>query len=215
MLTINVTFVTAYLVFYVAEFVDLGIKMSGIMALVALGLFMAAFGKTRIDTESEHSVHVFWKYAVYMAETIIFMLCGVLVSTKVLLNHESSVTSEDYMKILILYVCMLVCRFLSVVIFMPILQRTGYGLTWSELYVLVWGGIRGAIGICFALIIYEDPIYPTALKELVLLDMAGCAVLTLTLNGLTTSTLVVKMGLNTPSAVKTKVFNNFLANMLE
>ena len=66
---------------------------------------------------------------------------------------------------------MIGCRFLSVVIFMPYLQRSGYGLTWKEVlsninlslknkvYVLTWGGIRGAIGLCFALIISEDPAF--------------------------------------------------------
>ena len=54
---------------------------------------------------------------------------------------------------------------------MPYLQRSGYGLTWKEVlsninlslknkvYVLTWGGIRGAIGLCFALIISEDPAF--------------------------------------------------------
>lgn len=91
------------------------------MALVALGLFMAAFGRTRIDIESDHAVHTFWKYAVYIAETIIFLLCGVLVSLKVILNPESLVEAEDYFKIIILYFCMIACRFGSVCIFMPYL----------------------------------------------------------------------------------------------
>ena len=73
-----------------AEFVDLKIKLSGVMALVALGLFMAAFGRTRIDIDSDHAVHTFWKYIVYIAETIIFLLCGVLVSLKVILVSINS-----------------------------------------------------------------------------------------------------------------------------
>ena len=35
----------------------LGIKCSGIIALVSLGLFMAAFGKTRIASEADHALH--------------------------------------------------------------------------------------------------------------------------------------------------------------
>lgn len=63
---------------------DLGIKISGIMALVSLGLFMAAFGKTRISAEADHAVHTFWKFIVYCAETVIFLVAGILVGTRVL-----------------------------------------------------------------------------------------------------------------------------------
>jgi len=43
-----ITFFTCYLVFYVAEFTP--IKVSGILALVVLGLFMSAYGKTSISS---------------------------------------------------------------------------------------------------------------------------------------------------------------------
>jgi len=37
-LTVNVTFVSCYICFFIAENVELGIKVSGIMALVSLGI---------------------------------------------------------------------------------------------------------------------------------------------------------------------------------
>ena len=70
--------------FYIAENVNLGFQISGIIALVALGLFMSAFGKTRISSEADHAVHVFWKYIVFCAETVIFVLAGILVGVEVL-----------------------------------------------------------------------------------------------------------------------------------
>lgn len=47
-LTLNITVVSCYILYFVAEYVDLGIKISGIMSLVSMGLYMAAFGKTKI-----------------------------------------------------------------------------------------------------------------------------------------------------------------------
>ena len=82
-----------------AENVDLGFKISGIIALVTLGLFMSAFGKTRISSEADHAVHTFWfiinyiyvkikiskrKYIVFCAETVIFLLAGILVGIDVI-----------------------------------------------------------------------------------------------------------------------------------
>lgn len=43
-----ITFLTCYLVFFIAEFTD--VKVSGILALVVLGLFMSAYGKTSISS---------------------------------------------------------------------------------------------------------------------------------------------------------------------
>ena len=46
----NTTLVGCYLVYFVAEYVDIGIHVSGIMALVSMGLYMAAFGRTKFPT---------------------------------------------------------------------------------------------------------------------------------------------------------------------
>ena len=49
-LSINITFVGAYLCFYLAEFSFL--KVSGILSIVSLGLYMSAVGKRKIYPES-------------------------------------------------------------------------------------------------------------------------------------------------------------------
>ena len=60
-LTSSVTFIICYICFYIAEFS--GIEVSGILSIVVLGLFMSAYGKTKIYPESEHAVHTIWSFA--------------------------------------------------------------------------------------------------------------------------------------------------------
>lgn len=48
-LSLNISFCSCFVLFFIAENVNLGIKVSGILALVSMGLYMAAFGKTRIS----------------------------------------------------------------------------------------------------------------------------------------------------------------------
>ena len=48
----NTTLAVSYLVYFIAEYVDIGIHISGIMALVSMGLYMAAFGRTKFTTEA-------------------------------------------------------------------------------------------------------------------------------------------------------------------
>ena len=45
-LSVNITFIGAFLCFYVAEFT--WVKVSGILSIVALGLFFSAVGKRKI-----------------------------------------------------------------------------------------------------------------------------------------------------------------------
>ena len=78
-LILNATVVSCYIVYFIAEYVDFGFKISGIMALVSMGLYMAAFGKTKIPVESKQTVDDFWKVYIFCAETIIFILGGVIV----------------------------------------------------------------------------------------------------------------------------------------
>jgi NhaP-type Na+/H+ or K+/H+ antiporter len=75
-----------YLLYFVSEFVYLGIRISGIMALVSIGLYMAAFGKVKLTAETKEKAHEFWKIFVFIAETVIFILGGVMVGTKALNN---------------------------------------------------------------------------------------------------------------------------------
>lgn len=144
--------------YYVAENVDTGIKVSGIMALVSLGIYLSIFGKTKISSEEKRTVYIFWKYVTYAGESIIFILAGILVGVKVLTSGEpydplsgdsieTSIKTSDYFKLLGLYVCMILSRFGSIACFMSWLRKWGYGLTWKEVYVLAYGGLRGAIGI--------------------------------------------------------------------
>ena len=140
-LVVNITLICCYATYYFAENVDIGIKLSGIISLVALGLFMAAFGRTKISSESEHAVHTFWRYAVYCAETIIFLLAGLIIGAKMLSGDPVPgalpITGLDFLKLLALYVCMMICRFLSIAVFMPLLKRHGYGLNWKEVRLLI------------------------------------------------------------------------------
>ena len=73
----NLTVFSAYLLFYVAESV---LMVSGILAMVALGVYMTKQGKCNISSASEHAVHHVWGYIGFCAETIIFLLTGCIVA---------------------------------------------------------------------------------------------------------------------------------------
>ena len=75
-LEMNTTLFSSYLIFFLAEYTV--IHVSGILAIVTLGFYMTATGKTRISAESEHAVHHVWSYIGFAAETMIFMITGLV-----------------------------------------------------------------------------------------------------------------------------------------
>lgn len=76
-LEINLTIFGSYLVFYLAE----TLKISGILALVTLGLYMTMSGKTSISANSEHALHHVWGYVGFVAETLIFFVAGLIMGS--------------------------------------------------------------------------------------------------------------------------------------
>ena len=52
---------------------------------------------------------------------------------------------------------MSVCRFISFMTFSKQIFSYGYGCTWKEFAVFIHGGLRGAVGLAFAMLANADP----------------------------------------------------------
>jgi hypothetical protein len=64
------------------------------------------------------------------------------------------------------------------------------------------------------LIVGNDDLIDYKLRDIILFDMAGCALLTLLINGTTAGKLISRIGLTTTTPTKKKVFNIFLEGLL-
>lgn len=109
-----------------------------------------------------------------------------------------------------LYLCMVMARFLAIALFMPKLKKLGYGLRWSEVGALTYGGLRGAVGIAFTLILCSNEFLPEKFRSISIFNMAGCAFLTLMINAPTCSAVIVRLGLCNKSETKVKLFSKFM-----
>ena len=113
-------------------------------------------------------------------------------------------------KLLYLYICMTMARFLSISMFMPKLQTEGYGLKWKQVGALTYGGLRGAVGIAFTLILASNPTLNPKFRMVSLLNTSGCAFLTLMINAPTCSYVIKKLGLCVKSETKIRFFRKFM-----
>lgn len=124
-LEINLTVIGSFLIFYVAE----TFKLSGILTLVALGLYMSMSGKTGISAHSLHALHYIWGYIGFLAETLIFMFAGVIMGGIIKEDEKANLLyTADIGYIIVAYFILLIIRFICIIIFFPCLKRMGYGL---------------------------------------------------------------------------------------
>ena len=93
MLEVNLTIFASYLLFYTAE--ETTLHVSGILAMVTMGLYMSRKGKTQISTMSHEFIHNIWTYLAFVAETFIFLFAGFVISNRLLDNETIQI--KDYL----------------------------------------------------------------------------------------------------------------------
>jgi NhaP-type Na+/H+ or K+/H+ antiporter len=147
-LEVNLTICFTYLTFFVAEIPT--IHVSGILAVVTLGLWMSREGKTTISSDSEAAVHSVWSVLGFGAETLVFLLAGVMI------GYHNIISFENVGKSIVLWLFLVVIRFVLLMLFLPIMKRMGYKMDWRHVALMTWGGLRGALAVFLALIVVNE-----------------------------------------------------------
>ncbi|KAK3251009.1 hypothetical protein CYMTET_39639 [Cymbomonas tetramitiformis] len=193
-----ITIIVAYLGFFIAEN-QAGV--SGILATVAAGISMSALGRTSI--RNPQTIHQVWDTIEFCGNTLIFMLAGNIFGV-VLAEPNNGVGVYEWSYLSLLWIALLAIRAVVVLCFYPVLKFLGYGLHWKDAAVLVWSGLRGAVGLAMAIMADEaDYTSPEEGKQIVFYA-GGIAFLTVLLNGFTTRYLMAMLGmLDSSSAEET------------
>jgi len=163
--------------FFVAEHGKL--HVSGVLAVVTFGFFQAAAGQYSLQRETAHNHHVVFNFLALLSNEAIFVKAGVVGST--FFFQDTDV--QDWVQLGVLYVIIHVTRAFVVLVSMPFLTHMGYGLTWKEALVCVLSGLRGAVGLAMALLVYYDPQAAEHQKMKVKFHVSGIVMLTLLING--------------------------------
>lgn len=166
-----------YLAFFTAEE---GFAASGVLTVVVAGAVLAKYAGPRFV--SPEVLHTVWHIVEFVGNTLVFMLGGII-SGDVMLNH-SNIGWKDWLFMLVMYVTLMLVRGITVAIFWcPMQAVASVKLTWKEGLVMVWSGLRGAIGLLMAVLLDQE----TSINELqgsqVLFHISGFATMTLLING--------------------------------
>ena len=179
------------MIFYFAESTSLNVSET--IAIVVCGLYITNIGKTRISSGSTHAVHHVWSYIGFIAETVIFIVSGIIMGQRIMSDHE--LTHDDYFKLVGVYIVLHFIRFFCILMFWPCLRKMGYGMSFKQVILCTYAGLRGAVGLSLALMVDSSPYIHKRVQDLVLLHVGGVALLTLLINASTTELLVKKLGL--------------------
>ncbi|XP_057777702.1 sodium/hydrogen exchanger 8 isoform X3 [Salvia miltiorrhiza] len=198
---ISLTLAVSYLAFFTAQE---GFEISGVLAVMTLGMFYSAVARTAFKGESQQSLHHFWEMVSYIANTLIFILSGVVIAESVLSSDNIFKTHEhSWGYLVLLYVFVQVARVVVVGVLFPFLQYFGYGLDWREATVLVWSGLRGAVALSLSLSV-----------KFVFLT-GGIVFLTLIVNGSTTQFVLHFLKMDKLSPAKRRILNYTKYEMLK
>ena len=184
-LEITATTILAYLSFYVAEH---SLHLSGVMAVVAAGILIGGWGKTKISPAVEGYLEHFWEYTAAVANALIFLLVGLTVDLGALVDALPIVFW--------VVVAMLFSRALVIFGLVPLAGRITSSEPVSRSYqaVMYWGGLRGGIALAIALSLPDS--LPS--KDLFITLATGAVLFTLLVQGLTIERLVKHFRLHVP-----------------
>lgn len=200
---ITVTLVSCYATFIVAEG---ELHLSGVLAVVTLGVLMTTYGRVRVSSEVENYLHSFWEMMGYIANTVIFVLSGVIIAEKAIASDV--IEGRDWGLLIALYFVLHVIRVLVVLLSSPILSRTGYPIKFADGVIVCWAGLRGAVGLALGLIVERDERIDHEIGDRIVFYVAGIAMLTLLINGTTMKYLVAYFGLDRKSHAKQMMFEH-------
>ncbi|MFQ5808012.1 MAG: Na+/H+ antiporter [Armatimonadota bacterium] len=192
LIEVTLSTILAYGAFLVAEQVQVaGHHFSGVIAVVVAGLWMGNYGKaTGMSPKTVVTLHTFWEYAVFVVNSVIFLLIGVELSRLEGVPHVGRLLGLVFS----VYLIYIVTR-------SAVSHGAGYMLSkvdeplpvpWR--HVLTWGGLKGALSMIMVLRVPEG-LRAWHGSDFLLPATFGVVFLSLLLQGLSIGHLVKWLGL--------------------
>lgn len=181
------TLTVAFGAYVVAE----ELHLSGILAVVAAGLFVGNMGAQNTSPTTQVTLDNFWEFLAFVANSLVFLLIGLRIAVQ-----ESLPIS--IFPIVLAVLAVLLSRALVVY------AMTGLNnwlnphshISWPYRHVLFWGGLRGAISLALALTLGD--FFPAPVATELQVMTFGVVLFTLIGQGTTISRLLRHLNLGRP-----------------
>ena len=148
-------------------------------------------------------LHEFWELLSYIANTCIFTLTGVIITS----HKFQDIDLSDFACSIAIYVTIMVARLGIFTGINKIMSARGFdGVpTKAETYICCWGSLRGAVGLALALVVWDND--QSVYSDKILFHAAMIVMFTLTCNATTVAKLLRHLGLDQVDELKDKLFH--------
>lgn len=195
---LGVVTVMSLLVPYAAYIAAEAVHVSGVLAVVAAGLYIGWHGSRTFDAEQRTHVTAVWDSLIYLLNGLVFILIGLQVPAilaaikpypaELLVLAGAAVAGVTILvRIMWVFPATLLPRLLS-----PALRRRDPTPRWGQVTVVAWAGMRGIVSLAAALALPPD--LPG--RGLVLYLAYVVILVTLVGQGLTLGPLICRLGLS-------------------
>ncbi|KKT78755.1 MAG: hypothetical protein UW75_C0038G0002 [Parcubacteria group bacterium GW2011_GWF2_44_8] len=194
----HVTFILAEVLSHHMHFGNLHLAISPIIATTVAALLMGNYGRSKIHPRAEEFVENLWGQLAFMANSLIFILIGVLFV---------NVPTLDVSMIMVVLVTILVVAIARAISIYPVVglfnaftaKETKVPMAWQHL--LSWGSLRGALAVTMVLLIPNDLTFTgwslsMSPKDFLLSLTVGCIFATLFVKATTIQTFMRKLKLD-------------------
>jgi monovalent cation:H+ antiporter, CPA1 family len=155
------------------------LHLSGVIATASAGLMLGNFGAKRgMSAGTRTAMQSFWEYISFVMNSLVFLLIGLEIHVRELLQNWASV--------LLAIGAVFLGRALSIYLLVPLSNRFAEKIPLRWQHVAVWGGLRGALALALALSLTTAFPY----REQILNLTFGVVIFSILMQGLTIKPLV-------------------------
>jgi len=127
---ITITLCAAYLCFFIAEYF---LHVSGVLAVVCLGLYFGQIGRTSVSPEVAHFLEEFWQCLGYIGNTLIFVVAGTVIGFKL-----PAFPVSEFGQMFVMYLICTAVRALVILLAFLIFKAFGCDLEFRDQIVATW-----------------------------------------------------------------------------
>ncbi|XP_044264140.1 sodium/hydrogen exchanger 10-like [Tribolium madens] len=196
------TVAACYSNYYIGEYI---LSNAGALTLI-ISAVMMAYERQSLSKEVEESVVNLWKMICYLMTSVIIFLTGSALPEMI----GTTFNYKDYIFVLVTYLLWNITRFISFFLFSPILSRIGYGMTFSNMIIYVWAGLKNPVCISYSALATE-----MTRNKAIFLHTVGVYFLMLLINGSFTMCVLRVLGLAEISTSRRINMNNCMKYLYE
>jgi CPA1 family monovalent cation:H+ antiporter len=168
---------------YGSHLLAISVGGSPVLAVVAAGLVVGSTGWSGLTATSKVAIRSVWAVAAFGVNTVVFLLVGLQVDPRSLLVAAPAVGWG--------MLAITAGRVASVYPFMALVRALGTEVPARWQHLLVWANLKGSLAMALAVSLPAD----VPQRQLLLSVVFGCALVTLTVQGLTLASVARGLGL--------------------